>query len=116
MRKDSPSWTVTNSSITEKSTVRGMRSSPIPSTLYGTAATRCPVRANGARMDPSGSTATTRVEGDRALKNLPIPLTVPPVPMLATTASTRPSRASRISGPVVSKCAWGLASFSYWFG
>ena len=38
-----------------------------------------------------------------SLKNLPAPVTVPPVPIPETKASTLPSVALQISGPVVSK-------------
>ena len=58
-----------------------------------------------------GSTATTRQSGSRALSTWPAPVMVPPVPTPATKTSTR-SSASRISGPVVRRCASGLAGFS----
>ena len=41
---------------------------------------------------------------------------VPPVPTPATSTSGAPSRARSISGPVVRRCAWGLAGLENWSG
>ena len=47
------------------------------------------------------------------LRNLPVPITVPPVPIAATKCVTWPRVCRQISGPVVSKCASELASLLY---
>ena len=52
--------------------------------------------------DEAGSTATTLTLGFCSLRNLPVPVSVPPVPTPATKMSTCPSVSSQISGPVVS--------------
>lgn len=44
----------------------------------------------------------TFISGFFSLRNFPAPVTVPPVPIPATNASTLPSDAFHISGPVVS--------------
>ena len=44
----------------------------------------------------------TRIFGFFSFRNLPVPLTVPPVPAPATKWVTRPSVWVQISGPVVS--------------
>ena len=64
----------------------------------------------------SGSTAITLIARFFDLRNLPVPITVPPVPIAATKCVTWPRVWRQISGPVVSKCASGLASLLYWSG
>lgn len=45
----------------------------------------------------------TLMSGFIIFKKLPVPVTVPPVPIPATNISTLPNVSSQISGPVVSK-------------
>ena len=45
-----------------------------------------------------------------------MPVTVPPVPTLATRCVIRPSVWAQISGPVVRSCADGFSGFQYWSG
>ena len=45
-----------------------------------------------------------------------MPVTVPPVPTLATRWVTRPSVWRQISGPVVASWARGFSGFQYWSG
>ena len=45
-----------------------------------------------------------------------MPVMPPPLPEVATMASTRPSVCSQISGPVVRKWACTLSSLSNWLG
>jgi len=69
--------------------VLGMKSYPIPSTLYDPPGTlRVPGRA---RMLPIGSAPTIIVLGLLSLIFLAIPAIVPPVPTPMTTASRFPS-------------------------
>ena len=60
----------------------------------------------------SGSTATASNAGLRCFRVCATPVTVPPVPTPATSASTRPSVSSQISTAVVSRCTAGLAGLS----
>ena len=61
-----------------------MKSYPIPSTLYERTS------LGPARIDPSGSTPTTWIFSSCLLRALATPVTVPPVPAVITTASSRP--------------------------
>ena len=45
-----------------------------------------------------------------------MPVTVPPVPTLATRCVIRPSVWAQISGPVVRSWADGFSAFQYWSG
>ena len=63
-----------------------------------------------------GSTAITRQRWLRDFSTSPAPVIVPPVPTPATNASTRPSSASQISGPVVRRWISGLAGLENWSG
>ena len=64
----------------------------------------------------AGSTATTLTLGFFSLRNVPVPVTVPPVPTPATKKSTFPSVSSQISGPVVALWTAGLAGLTNWPG
>ena len=66
--------------------------------------------------EESGSTAATFTAAFCDLRYRPTPVTVPPVPTPATNQSILPSVSAQISGPVVSKCALGLAGFTNWPG
>jgi cystathionine beta-synthase len=60
-----------------------------------------PLVIASATIEPSGSAATIIILGSFSLKNSAIPVSVPPEPTPATTASKFPSICSQISGPVV---------------
>ena len=70
---------------------------------------RCPPESTG---EASGSTATQRNDGLRALITSPTPVMVPPVPMPATRMSARPSVSRQISSAVVVRWISGFAGFS----
>ena len=61
--------------------------------------------------EASGSTATQRNPGLRALITSPTPVMVPPVPMPATRMSTFPSVSRQISSAVVRRWISGFAGF-----
>ena len=79
---------------------------------------RCgPGRPPESTAEPRGSTATTcRLGLTCSRRYSPTPVIVPPVPTPATSTSTRPSSARAISGPVVRRCASGLAGLENWSG
>jgi hypothetical protein len=81
------------SSISPMSSVPGILSWPIPSTLYGTpSGFPSPfVRHISARIDPTGSPAMISIFGFFSLRYLPTPVIVPPVPAAYTKCVTRPS-------------------------
>ena len=62
----------------------------------------------------SGCTPTSRTAGFRSFRYPPVPIMVPVVPIAATKWVTRPPVWAQISGPVVSRWAWGLAGLLYW--
>ena len=61
--------------------------------------------------EASGSTATQRKDGLRALMTSPTPVMVPPVPTPETRMSTLPSVSRQISSAVVLRWISGLAGF-----
>ncbi len=62
--------------------------------------------------EASGSTATQRNEGLRALITSPTPVMVPPVPMPDIRISALPSVSRQISSAVVRRCTSGFAGLS----
>ena len=60
--------------------------------------------------------AITFTSGFWDFRYSPVPVSVPPVPTPATKISTFPSVSFQISGPVVSRCTFGLAGFTNWPG
>ncbi len=66
--------------------------------------------------ESSGSTATASKSGLRGLRAWATPVTVPPVPTPATTASTSPSVSCQISSAVVWRCTSGLAGLRNCWG
>src|ERR1019366_4684716 len=88
----SRSDTVWNSSMMRRSSVSGILSCPMPSTLYGTPSVLFvpPLRQYSARIDPTGSPQTTWIFGFFSLRKRPAPVMVPPVPAPAMRCVMRP--------------------------
>ena len=94
------------SSMMPVSRMPGMKPAPMPWILCGPG---LPPLSTGLS---AGSTATILTFGFLLFRNRPQPVMVPPVPTPDTKMSTLPAVSSQISGPVVSKCTFGLAGFS----
>ncbi len=95
----------TTSSMSEVSSVSGMKPAPMPWILCGPGV---PPESTGLS---SGSTATTRRCGRRGFRTLATPVSVPPVPTPEMKTSSRPSVSRQISSAVVRRWISGLAGF-----
>ncbi len=94
------------SSSSEVSRTLGTNPAPQPWILCGPG---FPPEITG---ESAGSAATMRMDGFRGFSTCATPVTVPPVPVPATTTSTRPSVSRQISSAVVRRWISGLAGFS----
>ena len=100
------SETVCTSSTTLPSYILGIKPAPMPCILCAPA---FPPDNTG---DFAGSTAMVRIAGSCFFNPRDVPVSVPPVPTVATKMSKRPSVSFQISYAVVCSCARGFASFS----
>ena len=100
---------ITSSSSSRFSTA-GTKPAPIPWMRCG------PGLRPDSTAEDCGSTAMICAWGLAALITSPAPVIVPPVPTPATSTSTLPSSARRISGPVPVRCASGFAGLENWSG
>mmetsp|Transcript_94 Transcript_94/g.285 ORF Transcript_94/g.285 Transcript_94/m.285 type:complete len:203 (-) Transcript_94:417-1025(-) len=96
----------TISSKSETSALPGMKPAPMPWILCG------PGLPPPMTADSDGSTATNLSAGLSGLRNCAQPVSVPPVPTPPTKMSKLPLVSAHTSGPVVSRCTFGLSAFS----
>src|SRR6266700_3405471 len=96
---------VITSSMTERSRISGMNPAPIPWILCGPGA---PPVSTALSLR---STASTRIDGLRALSTCPTPVAGPPVPIPETITSTAPWVSFQISSAVVRRWISGLEGF-----
>mmetsp|Transcript_57218 Transcript_57218/g.136435 ORF Transcript_57218/g.136435 Transcript_57218/m.136435 type:complete len:388 (+) Transcript_57218:348-1511(+) len=95
--------TFTTSSTMDMSQLPGMNPAPIPWILCG------PGLPPDSTADSSGSTAIASSFAFLVLRNLEVPVRVPPVPTPPRNTSILPSVCSQTSGPVVAMCAATLS-------
>ena len=89
----------------------GTNPAPMPWMRWG------PAGRPTARPSPRARRRRPAASGlQRSRRYSPTPVIVPPVPTPATSTSTRPSSARRSPGPVVRRCASGLAGLENWSG
>ena len=111
--KDSRSSVLYHTSIAPRSSTSGMKSYPIPSTLYASFACSWFNDSGKARIEPNGSAAMTLMFGLCFFSPLDKPVIVPPVPAPATIALICPEVCFQISSAVPCSCARGLSLLAY---
>ena len=111
---DSRSPVLYHLSTRSRSSTSGMKSLPMPSTLYWMLGCSSFRLSGCARIEPCGSAPITLTCGLCFFRPLARPVTVPPVPTPATMAVMRPPVCSQISSAVPYSCARGLSELLYW--